>query len=125
VKVLITGGTGFVGQLLARTIQAQGHNVVRAVRQTQPDSVLISTVDGSTSWHEALQGCDSVVHLAARVHVMHDKSTDPVREFRRVNVEGTAHLSAGLCRRRSPFSLPQLRESEWRGDAGRTPLHPR
>ncbi|NBO82142.1 MAG: SDR family oxidoreductase [Betaproteobacteria bacterium] len=92
-KVLITGGTGFVGQLLARTIQAQGHNVVRAVRQAQPDSVLISTVDGSTSWHEALQGCDSVVHLAARVHVMHDKSTDPVREFRRVNVEGTAHLA--------------------------------
>jgi len=93
VKVLITGGTGFVGQLLARTIQAQGHNVVRAVRQAQPDSVLISTVDGSTSWHEALQGCDSVVHLAARVHVMNDKSTDPVREFRRVNVEGTAHLA--------------------------------
>jgi len=79
--------------LLARTIQAQGHNVVRAVRQAQPDSVLISTVDGSTSWHEALQGCDSVVHLAARVHVMNDKSTDPVREFRRVNVEGTAHLA--------------------------------
>jgi len=93
VKVLITGGTGFVGRLLARTIQAQGHNVVRAVRQAQPDSVLISTVDGSTSWHEALQGCDSVVHLAARVHVMNDKSTDPVREFRRVNVEGTAHLA--------------------------------
>jgi nucleoside-diphosphate-sugar epimerase len=93
VKVLITGGTGFVGQLLARTIQAQGQNVVRAVRQAQPDSVLISTVDGSTSWHEALQGCDSVVHLAARVHVMNDKSTDPVREFRRVNVEGTAHLA--------------------------------
>ena len=92
-KVLITGGTGFVGKLLARTIQAQGHAVVRAVRQAQPDSVLISNVDGSTSWHEALQGCDSVVHLAARVHVMKDKSTDPLREFRRVNVEGTAQLA--------------------------------
>lgn len=92
-KVLITGGTGFVGQLLARTIQAQGNAVVRAVRQAQPDSVLISNVDGSTSWHEALQGCDSVVHLAARVHVMNDKSTDPLREFRRVNVEGAAHLA--------------------------------
>jgi nucleoside-diphosphate-sugar epimerase len=93
VKVLITGGTGFVGQLLARTIQAQGHDVVRTARQAQPDSVLVSTVDGSTSWHEALQGCDSVVHLAARVHVINDKSADPLREFRRVNVEGTAHLA--------------------------------
>lgn len=92
-KVLITGGNGFVGQLLVRTIQAQGHDVVRAVRQAQPDSVLISTVDGNTSWLEVLQGCDSVVHLAARVHVMNDKSTDPLREFRRVNVEGTVHLA--------------------------------
>lgn len=92
-KILITGGTGFVGQLLVRTIQAQGHDVVRAVRQAQPDSVLISTVNGNTSWLEALQGCDSVVHLAARVHVMNDKSTDPLREFRRVNVEGTVHLA--------------------------------
>ena len=92
-KVLITGGTGFVGQLLARTIQAQGHDVVRTARQAQPDSVLVSSLDGSTSWHEALQGCDSVVHLAARVHVMNDKSADPLREFRRVNVEGTAHLA--------------------------------
>ena len=92
-KVLITGGTGFVGQLLVRTIQAQGHDVVRAVRQAQPDSVLISTVDGNTSWLEALRGCDSVVHLAARVHVMNDKSRDPLREFRRVNVEGTLHLA--------------------------------
>lgn len=92
-KVLITGATGFVGQLLVRTIQEQGHDVVRAVRQAQPDSVLIANVDGSTSWHEALQGCDSLVHLAARVHVMNDESTDPLREFRRVNVEGTARLA--------------------------------
>lgn len=92
-KVLITGSTGFVGQLLVRTIQAQGHDVVRAVRQAQPDSVLIPNVDGNTSWLEALQGCDSVVHLAARVHVMNDKSTDTLREFRCVNVEGTVHLA--------------------------------
>jgi UDP-glucose 4-epimerase len=92
-KVLITGASGFVGQLLARTMQAQCHDVVRAVRQAQPDSVLIANVDGNTSWLEALQGCDSVAHLAARVHVMDDKSADPLTEFRRVNVEGTARLA--------------------------------
>ncbi|WP_374522361.1 UDP-glucose 4-epimerase family protein [Hydrogenophaga sp.] len=92
-KVLITGATGFVGQLLASTIQALGHDVVRAVRQTQSNSVLIGNVDGNTSWREALQGCDSVVHLAARVHVMNDQSADPLSEFRRVNVDGTANLA--------------------------------
>ena len=33
------------------------------------------------------------MHLAARVHVMNDKSSDPLAEFRRVNVEGTAALA--------------------------------
>ena len=33
------------------------------------------------------------MHLAARVHVMNDKSPDPLAEFRRVNVEGTAALA--------------------------------
>lgn len=37
--------------------------------------------------------CGTVVHLAARVHVMNDKSPDPLAEFRRVNVEGTAALA--------------------------------
>jgi nucleoside-diphosphate-sugar epimerase len=36
---------------------------------------------------------DQIVHLAARVHVMDDKSSDPLVEFRRVNVEGTAALA--------------------------------
>ena len=33
------------------------------------------------------------MHLAARVHVINDKSPDPLAEFRRVNVEGTAALT--------------------------------
>ena len=41
----------------------------------------------------ALRNVEQVVHLAARVHVMNDKSLDPLAEFRRVNVEGTANLA--------------------------------
>lgn len=34
------------------------------------------------------------MHLAASVHVMNDKSSDPLTEFCRVNVEGTANLAS-------------------------------
>ena len=54
------------------------------------------TIDGlasDTDWSEALKNVEQVVHLAARVHVMNDKSSDPFAEFRRVNVEGTAALA--------------------------------
>jgi nucleoside-diphosphate-sugar epimerase len=41
----------------------------------------------------ALQGVQVVVHLAARVHVMTDQASDPLQEFRRVNVEWTDQLA--------------------------------
>ena len=34
-----------------------------------------------------------MVHLAARVHVMHESAENPLEEFRRVNVAGTEHLA--------------------------------
>lgn len=44
-------------------------------------------------WQNALHGVHIVLHCAARVHVMNDQSTDPLTEFRRVNVEGTLRLA--------------------------------
>ncbi len=51
------------------------------------------SLSSETDWTSALRNVDQVVHLAARVHVMNDKSSDPLAEFRRVNVEGTANLA--------------------------------
>jgi len=46
-----------------------------------------------TEWLPALEGVTSVVHCAARAHVMRDTTTDPLAEFRRVNVDGTLNLA--------------------------------
>jgi nucleoside-diphosphate-sugar epimerase len=43
-------------------------------------------------WTAAVSEVDTVVHLAARVHVMRDASEDPLAEYRRVNVAGTEKL---------------------------------
>jgi nucleoside-diphosphate-sugar epimerase len=64
--------------------------------QTLPadvESVLIATIDGNTDWRDALQGINVIVHLAARVHIMHDHANDPLQEFRKVNVDGTVNLA--------------------------------
>ena len=57
----------------------------------------------TTSWGPVLDGCQAVVHTAARVHVMRDRARDPLSEYRRVNVDGTVRLaeqakSAGVRR---------------------------
>jgi nucleoside-diphosphate-sugar epimerase len=46
-----------------------------------------------TVWEGALAGVDTVIHLAARVHIMDDTAADPLTQFRKVNVEGTARLA--------------------------------
>jgi nucleoside-diphosphate-sugar epimerase len=44
-------------------------------------------------WRQTVAGADAVIHLAARVHVMREAATDPLSEFRRVNVSSTLNLA--------------------------------
>jgi nucleoside-diphosphate-sugar epimerase len=53
----------------------------------------IGEIDNETNWADALRDVDVVIHLAARVHVMHDDTPNPLAEFLRVNVYGTEHLA--------------------------------
>ena len=93
-SILVTGANGFVGSALCRTLQVRGETLVGAVRQGAGiGQVSIGNLDGKTDWRMALAGCDSVIHLAARVHVMSDKDEDPLRAYREVNVDGTLNLA--------------------------------
>lgn len=47
----------------------------------------------SADWSQAMAGVDVVVHLAARVHVMRETASDPLTEFRAVNVGVTEALA--------------------------------
>ena len=93
-KILVTGANGFIGSALRQHLMLDGHALVPVVRKARfADEVSIGELGPSTDWKSALRGCDAIVHLAARVHVMNDRSADPLREFRRANVEITANLA--------------------------------
>lgn len=96
--LLVTGATGFVGGAVCRQAVHAGIRVRGAVRspgRTSPgvDEVTVPSLDEAADWKQALQGCRAVVHAAARVHVMVESATDPLSEFRRVNLQGTLHLA--------------------------------
>jgi len=95
--VLITGASGFLGTALCSRLREfmAVRGAVRAKKSQidRSDVIEISDISSDTDWTSALKGVKQVVHLAARVHVLNDKSSDPLAEFRRVNVEGTANLA--------------------------------
>ncbi|WP_322881041.1 NAD-dependent epimerase/dehydratase family protein [Pandoraea sputorum] len=94
IRVLVTGGTGFVGRVLVRALRATGRfDVVVGSRDGRDGTVAMGDIDGNTDWRSALSGCDAVVHLAARAHVLQDAAQDPLTEFRRTNTDGTLNLA--------------------------------
>lgn len=103
--VLVTGGNGFVGRaLVAHLLGEQARPVVAAVRRADAEvptgarKVVVAGLDSRTDWAGALAGVEQVVHAAARVHVMAEAASDPLAEFRRVNVEGTLALAEQAAR---------------------------
>lgn len=55
-------------------------------------------MDIHTDWHAALTGCQAVVHLAARVHIMHDMVDDPLALYRTTNTDATLNLARQAAR---------------------------
>lgn len=97
-KILVTGANGFVGDALCKEALSRGLEVSGATRfpsilPAGANNVAVGNIDNTTDWQPTLEGCDVVIHLAARVHVMQDSSHDPLTEFRRMNVAATERLA--------------------------------
>ena len=95
-RVLVTGGTGFVGSHTVAALRAAGHQVKLLVRDPAriapalaphgldvPEHEMGDVTDGAAV-ERALEGCDSVIHAAALVAMEAHRS----EEVTRTNVGG-------------------------------------
>jgi len=99
-RILITGANGFVGSAVVDKIFRDGLFEVRAAARQMiaglPDNVRmvqVAALEDHGNWKDALSGINMVIHTAARVHIMNDAVSNPLAEFRKVNVEGTLNLA--------------------------------
>lgn len=95
--ILVTGARGFVGTAVRQALRRRGSSVRLATRLPivvdGVEATAVGEIDGATDWTQALAGVSTVIHLAARVHVMRETSADGPAEFRRVNVRGSVRLA--------------------------------
>ncbi len=96
--ILVTGPDGFVGTALCRELLKCGFAVRGAQWKAAPlpigvEPVVVGDINGTTDWTEAIKGIHTVIHLAARVHIMNDDAEDPLAAFREVNADGTRRLA--------------------------------
>lgn len=97
-KILVTGGGGFLGQALCRGLKARGHEVVsyNRGRYAALDALGVQQVQGDLTDRAALvaaaQGCGAVFHNAAKAGAWGSYDS-----YYQANVVGTEHVLAA-CR---------------------------
>ncbi len=101
-RTVVTGASGFVGGAVVERLLRDPASEVVASSSRPADSwptaarlrfVPAPRLSQDADWRSAFNGAQAVIHLAARVHIMRDTATDPLSEFRRINVAGSIELA--------------------------------
>jgi NADH dehydrogenase len=93
-KVLVTGGTGVVGEAVVRELHGAGHSVRVLTRHAGRDQKWwphgvdgwAGDISSEKSIRGAAEGCDAVVHIAGIV-----EEKPPAITFQSVNIDGTRY----------------------------------
>jgi uncharacterized protein YbjT (DUF2867 family) len=97
VKVVVTGGTGFVGRHLVRRLAKDNHSVAVLSHRSQPPELpagvvaVRGNVEDVDSLKKAFDGADAVFHLVGLIVETKEKT------YERTVTQGTAHVVDAAC----------------------------
>jgi farnesol dehydrogenase len=96
-KVLVTGGTGYLGRAVASALAARGHELVIFARGASRSGIPGTVIDGDIRDRAAVEraaaGCDAISHSAALVSIWRRRRAD----FDEINVGGLHNVLAAAA----------------------------
>jgi farnesol dehydrogenase len=104
-KVLVTGGTGYLGRAVVTALASRGHDVVLFARSASRSGLPGTAIDGDIRDRAAVEraaaGCDAISHAAALVSIWRRRRMD----FDDINVGGLRNVLAAAAAHRTPRVL--------------------
>jgi nucleoside-diphosphate-sugar epimerase len=99
IKILITGATGFIGQVLVKEFLQKNFNISIAVRKKtnlfsdEVKQFIVGNFENNPDFSASLSEVDCVIHLAGKAHVIDKVKVAALDEFRKINTELTLDLA--------------------------------
>jgi len=98
-KILLTGGSGFVGQAILRDPTFFDSINLGRNRPDNCKNFVHTCFAEDEDYSKILEDIDVIVHSAARAHIMSDSAADPLEEYRRFNTDVTLNLAKQAARK--------------------------
>ena len=108
-RILITGGTGFIGKNLVEKTLAEGHEVNVLDRETKKSQnnesrIIKGDIRKKTDLEKAIKDIEVIYHLAAKTNVM-ESFKDPI-SHNEINIGGTLNVLNTIANKRIKLVYP-------------------
>lgn len=96
-SIMVTGGSGFIGMNLVRSLRSQGYNVNVSVRKSNlsvEDSLYqVGDINKNTNWLPALKNVSCVIHTAGKSHAGRVDGKNLPDDLMPINCDSTVNLA--------------------------------